>query len=73
VKLSYTRALNDPALLGPFFAGPSWSLTKAVVAAMNAEPLSEVSEIAFCQCSGRQSPADGPREYDGDHRRPWER
>jgi hypothetical protein len=56
MKLTYTRALSDPALLGPFFSGPSWNLTKAVVAAVNAEPLSAHQKELFASVAGGRAP-----------------
>ena len=65
-RLSYSRALSDPQILGPFFHGGSWDLSKSVVAAMNAEPLSLSTKNLFLRlyrAAERHQPSLCPQWY----------
>ena len=58
--LSYTTALNTSTFLGPYFAGTSWDLAKAVLAAMNGEPLSPHQIELFASVAGGRAPPASP-------------
>jgi hypothetical protein len=49
-------AIADPALLGPFFAGPSWATWRAVLRAAYHEPLSAQELALFNAVAGDREP-----------------
>jgi hypothetical protein len=58
--LSYSTALNSETFLGPFFSGDSWALAKALLAAMNGEPLSDDQKTLFASVAGGRAPPASP-------------
>jgi hypothetical protein len=53
-------AINDPALFGGAFAGPSWDTWRAVLKAAWAEPLSAAELAAFRSVAGDRDPPRRP-------------
>ena len=56
VTLSVSDVMNNKALLGPFFAGPSWSLWRAIIKAMAAEKMSAAEIEMFRSVAERDPP-----------------
>jgi hypothetical protein len=57
VAISATDALTSPKLFAPFFAGDSWNLWRAVIKAMNAEPMNAAETALFRSVAERDPPA----------------
>ena len=52
-SMSFADACLDPALFGPWFAGPSWVTWSVVHKAMFGEPLTEAEMVTFQALTGR--------------------
>jgi len=52
--------MSDKAMLGPYFAGPSWDVWKAIVKAAKALPMSERDKVLFARVSGGRAPPSTP-------------
>jgi len=55
-------AINDPNLLGPSFAGPSWALWRAILKAAFAEPMTNDEVTRFRSVADRDPPTKRVRE-----------
>jgi hypothetical protein len=54
------QAFDHPALLGPYFADPSWNAWRAFLAALTAEPMTPDELAIYQQCTGRTEPPSEP-------------
>jgi hypothetical protein len=50
------EAITSPAVLGPYFAGPSWETWRAVLKAAYAQPLTEAELTLFRSVAGDRNP-----------------
>jgi hypothetical protein len=55
-------AIDDPALLGPYFQGDSWSLWRTILRAAEGLPLSDEQAAAFHEVAERDPPSHRVRE-----------
>jgi hypothetical protein len=55
---SILAAMDDPALFGPFFKGPSWETWRVFLAALFALPMDEAALATYRHHTGRQTPPE---------------
>jgi hypothetical protein len=58
IDITVSEALASPRLFGPFFVGESWSLWKAVIKAMYAEPMNATELALFRSVAERDPPTE---------------
>ena len=56
------RMIADPALLGPWFAGPSWDAWRVVLKGAFCEPMTAGERARFCELAEREPPKKRVRE-----------
>ncbi|HZV26422.1 MAG TPA: hypothetical protein VFG00_09030, partial [Acidothermaceae bacterium] len=61
-SISPASALDDPALLAPYFTGDSWSLWRAILRAAEGLPLSPEQMVTFREVADRDPPTRRVRE-----------
>lgn len=59
-RISFSRAMEDPRLFGPWFSGPSWTAHKISAKAEDGEPLTPAEAEVFASISGNRTPPTGP-------------
>ena len=58
--ISFTQAMADPALFGPWFADPSWANWRIAAAALFGEPMLPSQAETFARFTGRSTPPTAP-------------